>query len=41
MTIVMVTTNLVKEVLECDLVLSEEMLWCLWEHTDLEKKPGT
>ena len=39
--VVMVTTDLVEEVLECDWVLSEEMLRCLWEDTNLQKKPET
>ena len=39
--VVIVTTDLVKEVLKCDLVLIEEMLRCLWEDTNLQKKPET
>lgn len=38
--VAMETTHLVKEVLEGDRVLCEEMLWCFGKHPDLEQKPG-
>ena len=33
--VVMVAIDLVKEILECDWVLSEEMLRCFWEDANL------
>lgn len=38
--VAMETIHLVKEVLEGDRVLCEEMLWCFGKHPDLEQKPG-
>ena len=38
--VAMVTADLVKEVLEGDRVLRQEMLRCLGKHSDLEQKPA-